>query len=409
MGLLDSVGEWIRSKTAPPQVQAQQQPAQPQFVMVKERTPNRFGLYLGVGVVILGFLLTFVKHNDVQQRPVQRAGITPANERQIAAGYRPDEASRQSADDALKAAERGYTGPTSGTPPPGYGQPVNTAAVDPQAAERERMHKSLFASPVVLVAEDAGSSTPAIPSAPAQPSAPPAGAAVSASESAAVAPPTKPSEKHRNDCVDGEQDGEKVWAKCEGDFIDLVLNNRLTGDFTGPVVATVSEDVYSRDRQHLLLPKGTRVLGRAEKVGDQNQSRLAVRFHRILFNNGRGYELTSPGLDQAGDAALKADHINRHLLATFTTSIAMAALAGFATVGTGNYYNASGADMYRQGVAQNLSMQAQQQASQNMSRRMPTIEVDEGHPIKLYLEQDLLLPEYPATMPSIQSNFGGKK
>ncbi len=49
--------------------------------------------------------------------------------------------------------------------------------------------------------------------------------------------------------------------------LDTVLMNRLDGDAVGPVKVLVSNPVYSHDRQHVLVPEGTIVLGEARKIG----------------------------------------------------------------------------------------------------------------------------------------------
>ena len=49
----------------------------------------------------------------------------------------------------------------------------------------------------------------------------------------------------------------------EGTTLDTVLMNRLDGDAAGPVKVLVSNPVYSHDRQHVLIPEGTIVLGEA--------------------------------------------------------------------------------------------------------------------------------------------------
>ena len=95
-------------------------------------------------------------------------------------------------------------------------------------------------------------------------------------------------------------------------MIEARLQNRLVGDFSGPVNAMVERDQWSNDRQHLLIPKGTRLLGQAAMAERAFQERLAVAFHRMILPDGRGVALShAVGLDQAGEIALK-DKVNRH-------------------------------------------------------------------------------------------------
>ena len=96
------------------------------------------------------------------------------------------------------------------------------------------------------------------------------------------------------------------WERIhEGSFLEAVLLTQLSGDFPGPVLAMVSVPFYSADRQRVLIPRGARVVGTAQAVQDQDQSRLAVAFHRLLLPDGSWIDLEFTGLNQAGEGALQ--------------------------------------------------------------------------------------------------------
>jgi type IV secretion system protein VirB10 len=184
------------------------------------------------------------------------------------------------------------------------------------------------------------------------------------------------------------------YALFEGTTIDTVLSNRLDGEFAGPVKVMVTNPVYSRDRQHILIPEGTFIFGDVQKVASLGQKRLAVTFHRLLMPDGYSVDLDQfHGLDQIGDTGLK-DKVNNHYLQIFGTSIALGIIAGAAESTNSNAgYNQSGSDAYKSGVASSLS-----QSSANVLDRFinipPTITIREGHRIKVYITQDMLLPAY---------------
>ncbi len=183
------------------------------------------------------------------------------------------------------------------------------------------------------------------------------------------------------------------YVVFEGTTIDTVLVNRLDGEFAGPVKVMVTNPVYSQDRQHVLIPEGTFILGDAQKVSATGEKRLAVIFHRMLMPDGYSVDLDQfHGLDQIGDTGLK-DKVNNHYLQIFGTSIALGIISGAAEATTNGGYSESGSDMYRQGMASSLS-----QSSANVLDRFinipPTITIREGHRIKVYITQDMLLPAY---------------
>jgi type IV secretory pathway VirB10-like protein len=78
----------------------------------------------------------------------------------------------------------------------------------------------------------------------------------------------------------------KTYVLFEGTILETVLINRLDGGFAGPVECLLSTDVYSNDRQHLLIPAGSKLLGETRKVDTFGQTRLAVVFHRVLMPDG---------------------------------------------------------------------------------------------------------------------------
>jgi type IV secretion system protein TrbI len=186
---------------------------------------------------------------------------------------------------------------------------------------------------------------------------------------------------------------EPRYRLFEGTVIDTVLTNRLDGTFTGPVNCLVSVPVYASDEQHLVIPAGARVLGEAKAVNTFGQSRLAVVFHRVLLPNGTHIDLNGfHGLNQVGDLGLQ-DQVDRHYAQIFGVSLAIGAIAGFAQAQTSVGLDATGLDVYRQGVAANVSQSAARILDRFLNL-LPTVTIREGHRIKVYLANDLELPAY---------------
>jgi type IV secretory pathway VirB10-like protein len=194
------------------------------------------------------------------------------------------------------------------------------------------------------------------------------------------------------------------YVVYEGTLIETALMNRLDGDASGPAKVLVTNPVYSHDHQHVLIPDGTVVLGESNKIGNAGfgqQRRLAVVFHRMIMPDGFSVDLDQfKGLNQIGETGLK-DKVNNHYLQIFGSSIALGLISGAAEVSsTGGVVTGNGADAYKYGVASSLS-----QSSTNVLDKFvnipPTITIREGHRVKVYISQDLLLPAYENhTIPS---------
>jgi type IV secretory pathway VirB10-like protein len=212
-----------------------------------------------------------------------------------------------------------------------------------------------------------------------------------AGEQAAPATPKKAPEVNLDSAVG------QPYVIFEGAVLDTVLMNRLDGDAAGPVKVLVSNPFYSHDHQHVLIPDGTVVLGEAKKIGTAGfgqQRRMAVVFHRLIMPDGYSVDLDQfHGLDQIGEEGLK-DKVNNHYLQIFGTSIALGVIAGAGEIESGGgTITTSGSQAFTSGAAGSVS----QSATTILDRFMqipPTITIREGHRVKVYFTQDMLLPAY---------------
>ena len=295
--------------------------------------------------------------------------------------------------------------PTGGMPPP------EQRAEDPIVTDRKRRdYASLFASNVALsyratsshAAAEAETPSASASSAPPETDAaqmaqllkqmqtPPAGLVAQAPDSVDTAKGRK--EESKIPPAENRAAG-KTYVLFEGTILETVLINRLDGQFSGPVECLLSSAVYSNDRQHLLIPAGSKLLGETRKVDTFGQSRLAVVFHRVLMPDGYSVSLDQfKGLNQTGDTGLR-DEVNNHYLKIFGVSLAIGALGALAEAGTSGGLNASSSDSMRQGFAASTA-QSSAQILDKFLNVMPTVTIREGHRVKVYLSGDLALPDY---------------
>ena len=164
--------------------------------------------------------------------------------------------------------------------------------------------------------------------------------------------------------------------------------NQLNGDFPGPVLAGVAVPFYSADRQRMVIPRGARVIGSATAVAGQDQERLAVGFHRLIFPDGRWVSLEFAGLNQIGEGALK-DQVNRHYVAMFARVGAVGIISGLTVRGSDPY--AGGRQGFQAGAGQGLAQGATSILDRFLNR-LPTITIRAGHRLRIWLTSDVLVP-----------------
>ena len=187
------------------------------------------------------------------------------------------------------------------------------------------------------------------------------------------------------------------WERIyEGSFIEAVLVNQLNGDFPGPVLASVAVPFYSADRQRIVIPRGARLIGSASAVAGQDQERLAVGFHRLIFPDGRWVSLAFRGLNQIGEGALK-DQVNRHYFSMFASVGAVGIISGLTLRGSDPY--AGGMEGVRAGAGQGLAQGATTILDRFLNR-LPTITIRAGHRLRIWLTSDVLVPRPGETGPA---------
>lgn len=193
------------------------------------------------------------------------------------------------------------------------------------------------------------------------------------------------------------EDGRPLYRVRSPYFLHCSIKNKVNGALAGPVVCELSDPVWSEDRQHLLAPLGSVLVGDVTAVGDIHQERLFAAFHRMILPNGELVDLdTFKGLSIAGESGL-AGKVNRHLLSMFAGAGAMAAIGAVASVGnTINTFEYSFSQQYRQ----QLTGQLGQVGTQLLTRfinRLPTIILRQNEGANVYVASDLLFSEYDPT------------
>jgi type IV secretion system protein TrbI len=416
---------------------------------IQDKSPKPPGLlpkhvqsWLIVGLAVLMILIMWLTGSKKPQGPAKpgSSAVLPPGLGDVSEGKivelqnRIEQLQREQlvAQNALAQQRRVLGGAGETAAPSAAGAPEPEHVEDPIEAERKkRSYLSLFASNVALsyrksptaaaqggaLLSNSESGPTGAPPAPEVPSLkeilkaiePPATSAVS-SQAPPFVPrttgsPTGPDSDKKEvsrslaPAVSSSATG-KSYVLFEGTILESVLVNRLDGSLTGPVQCLTTTNTYSHDRQQLLIPAGSRLLGETRKVEAFGATRLAVVFHRLIMPDGYAVSLDQfKGLNQAGDVGLR-DKVNNHYVQIFGASLALGALGAVAEAGTGSALTESGVDRMREGFAASTA-QSSERILDRFLNILPTVTIREGHRVKVYLAGDLSLPAYPNhTMPS---------
>ena len=177
-----------------------------------------------------------------------------------------------------------------------------------------------------------------------------------------------------------------------GTIIPASLVTGLNSDLPGQVIAQVTENVYDTPTgQYLLLPQGTRLLGRYDSDIDDGQSRALVVWNRIIRPDGSSLVIENlPGVDLTGLAGLR-DKVDRHTGSLFKAAILSSVLSIAAELSTDE--EDEFAEAIRSGGQDTINQAGQRVVNRALSRK-PTLSVRPGWRLGVIVNRDLVLSPY---------------
>jgi len=181
-----------------------------------------------------------------------------------------------------------------------------------------------------------------------------------------------------------------------GTVIAGALVTGIKSDLPGDVIATVTEPIYdTATGKFLLIPQGSRILGRYNSQVSYGQSRVQVVWHRIILPDTSSLTLDNlVGTDPAGYAGLE-DGVDWHWKRIFagaalTTLLGIGAeLAAPENRQDGNRIILAGRDS-----AQDTVNQIGQEVTRRNLNIQPTLTSRPGLPVRIIVNRDLVLRPY---------------
>ena len=178
----------------------------------------------------------------------------------------------------------------------------------------------------------------------------------------------------------------KSYRIAQGTLIRGVLETAIQSDLPGFVRAEVAHDVYSFDGSRLLIPKASRLVGHYRSGLVRGQTRVFVVWSRLLRPDGASILIGSPGTDLLGRAGLDGD-LDTHFFKIFGASVLLSLLDGAIAVAVESVRETQGSTTILQNT--NSLNRAAEIALENSINIPPTIHVDQGTPIQVFVARDL--------------------
>ena len=178
----------------------------------------------------------------------------------------------------------------------------------------------------------------------------------------------------------------------EGTFLQGVLETAIDSSLPGGIRASITEDIWSFDGLSVLLPKGTRLIGTYRSDLSIAQERALVVWTRAITPDGLSVALASPGADRLGRAGVTGE-VDTHFWERFGSAALISIIGAVpelvaTSAGADNTVEETISDIgddFRTGTSAVLA---------EYLRIQPTIHVDQGDQITVFVGRDLVIPAF---------------
>jgi type IV secretion system protein TrbI len=178
-----------------------------------------------------------------------------------------------------------------------------------------------------------------------------------------------------------------------GSLLAASLVTGLNSDLPGMVIAQITENVFDTvTGEYLLIPQGSRLIGKYDSIIAFGQTRALVVWNRIILPNGNSVTIDNlPAVDAAGYGGLE-DDVDVHSWQVLK-GIGLATVFGISS----ELSLGSDSDTVVQALRQSTQTNTNQAGQRMVERELdvqPTITVRPGWPVRVIVSKDLVLKPY---------------
>jgi type IV secretion system protein VirB10 len=177
-----------------------------------------------------------------------------------------------------------------------------------------------------------------------------------------------------------------------GTMIPSVMISGINSELPGDIIAQVRENVYdTATGNYLLIPQGTKLIGRYNADVTYGQSRAMVVWQRIVFPHGQTLNLEAmQGVDQAGYAGFE-DQVDNHYFRIFGSAFLISALSGEFQFSNGD--TTIGGQQQSNAYGTTVSQTGEKLLEKNLEVA-PTIKIRPGYKFNVFVNKDMILEPY---------------
>ncbi|MEL6465665.1 MAG: TrbI/VirB10 family protein [Pseudomonadota bacterium] len=172
----------------------------------------------------------------------------------------------------------------------------------------------------------------------------------------------------------------------QGTVIQAALETAITSELAGQVRAITSDNVYSYDGTRLLIPAGSRLIGRYRSGADIAQRRLTIAWDRIILPNDQTIHISAFGADELGRSGTTG-FIDTRFAERFGSAALISLISAAPTVAANETEDELAEDVLED-IGDDLADATDSVIGQYLSIG-PVIYVDQGAHITVMVDRDL--------------------
>jgi type IV secretion system protein TrbI len=201
-----------------------------------------------------------------------------------------------------------------------------------------------------------------------------------------------------------EQSPSSPFVVQAGAVIPAATLTGINSDLPGQIIAQVTQNVYDTPTgQYLLIPQGSRLLGRYDSRVSFGQQRVPTIWTRLVRPNGTSIVLENlPGTDDLGFSGV-SDEVDNHWSRVFGAAILTTILDVGGTFASNQQSDTKSLATALTGSTSNTANQLGQQLTRRNLSIQPTLAIRPAYPLNVIVNKDMTLSPYVQT-----ASMGGK-
>ena len=212
--------------------------------------------------------------------------------------------------------------------------------------------------------------------------------------------------------VEAANMGNLRFMIAQGKIIHAVLETAINSDLPGNIRAIVSRDIFAEAGSIVLIPKGSRLIGVYNSSILRGQKRAFIVWNRVIRPDGIDVMVDSPGVDSLGRAGFEG-YVDNKVMEAYTGAILSSlvsfgvAYAGEKAIGKESAQSTTTTTNGSQGSTTSTTSTPSADALKDLTANVgavttsvvddmldlrPTITVDQGTRINVFVNKDLVFP-----------------